>query len=195
MRKTIVIMALTSFLVTTGLSQNKPVAEVERVRIEYQGDSVHARKLTVTSVIPMNIDMAWENVQTPELLQFVAKGMIKFKPVDEDLPKQWDTGTTYRVKMRIFGFIPFGGIHYLYISTLDSANYLISTREWDKSANVWNHEVKMIALGTDSIFYEDSIVIYGGAKTGFITAFAKIFYEHRQKRWQIVAKENHEFGK
>ncbi|WP_235689703.1 hypothetical protein [Fulvivirga lutea] len=179
-----------------GLSQNKPVAKVEKIYIEYKGDSVEARRLTVSSMIPIEIARAWTNVQTPELLQFVAKGMIKFKSVDgEGFPKKWQEGQTYGAKMRVFGFIPFGGIHYLNIVKIDSANYQISTKEWDKSAKVWNHDVRMEAIGTDSIYYADSIEIYGGFMTGFITAFAKLFYKHRQKRWQIVARENLEFGK
>jgi hypothetical protein len=48
-------------------------------------------------------------------------------------------------------------------------------------------------LGDGKIYYEDSIIIYGGMMTGFITAFAKRFYKHRQKRWQIVAQENLKF--
>ena len=57
-------------------------------------------------MIPMRIDTAWNNVKTPAVLEFVAKGMI----------------------------------------------------------------------------------------TGFITSFAKKFYKHRQKRWQIVASNNLKFG-
>jgi hypothetical protein len=49
-------------------------------------------------------------------------------------------------------------------------------------------------LGNGTIYYEDAITIYGGMLTGFITSFAKKFYIHRQKRWQIVAESRLEFG-
>lgn len=49
-------------------------------------------------------------------------------------------------------------------------------------------------LGNGKIYYEDSITIYGGILTGFITSFAKKFYKHRQKRWQIVAENKLDFG-
>lgn len=178
-----------------GISQNKPKVEIEKIFIQYQGNRVKARRLRVSSVIPMNINKAWENVQTPELLQFVAKGMITFKSIDGGFPKKWEKGRTYGAKMRIFGFIPFGGVHYLSIVDVNSTMYKISTKEWDKSAKVWNHDVRIKAIGTGSIHYEDSIEIYGGFMTGFITAFARHFYKHRQKRWQIVAREDLEFGK
>jgi hypothetical protein len=52
----------------------------------------------------------------------------------------------------------------------------------------------MKELSDGKIYYEDSITIYGGILTGFITSFAKEFYKHRQKRWQIVAANKLEFG-
>ena len=172
----------------------KPVAKVESVIIDYNASKVKAKKLTVHSEIPLGIDTAWENVKTPTLLMFVAKGMIKFKSVDGDFPKQWEVGQTYGVKMRIFGFIPFGGIHYLFIKKIDDRNYSLSTNEWDRDTKIWNHNIVMRDLGNGSIYYEDAITIYGGMMTGIITSFAKIFYKHRQKRWQIVASNNLKFG-
>jgi hypothetical protein len=49
-------------------------------------------------------------------------------------------------------------------------------------------------LGNGSIYYEDTITIYGGMMTGLITAFAKKFYIHRQKRWQILARKKLTFA-
>ncbi len=96
--------------------------------------------------------------------------------------------------MRIFGCIPFGGVHYLFIDSIDDSNRKISTKEWDKGAKVWNHAVTMRDLGNGKVYCEDSITTYGGLMTGFITSFARIFYKHRQQRWQIVAEKNLKFG-
>jgi hypothetical protein len=171
-----------------------PLTKVEPVIIEYNGSRVKAKKLTVHSEIPMGIERAWDNVKTPALLKFVAKGMINFKFVDGDFPRQWEVGQTYGFKTLVFGIIPFGGIHYLLVDKIDNSNYTLSTKEWDNGAKVWNHLITIRKLGDDKIYYEDSITIYGGMMTGFITSFAKSFYEHRQKRWLIVALENLKFG-
>ena len=190
---------LVPFLLFPGMKNNlsgqtsHPTVSVESLLIDYKGKKVKAKKLTVHSVIPIEIDNAWENVKSPALLEFVAKGMIKFKSVNGDFPKKWEVGETYGAKMRIFGFIPFGGVHYLSIKKIDDENYQISTNEWDKGARVWNHDVVMRDLGNGSIYYEDTITIYGGMMTGFITTFAKLFYKHRQKRWQIVASDKLKF--
>jgi hypothetical protein len=171
-----------------------PLTKVEPVFIEYNGSNVKAKKLTVHSEIPMGIESAWDNVKTPALLEFVAKGMIKFKFVDGDFPKQWKVGQTYGFKTLVFGIIPFGGIHYLFVDKIDDGNYMLSTKEWDSGAKVWNHNIVMRDLGDGKIYYEDSITIYGGILTGFITSFAMRFYKHRQKRWQKVAQQNLNFG-
>lgn len=177
------------------LKKLHPIARIESVLIDYEGKKVKAKRLTVHSEIPIRIDTAWENVKSPALLEFVAKGMIKFKSMNGNFPKQWEVGKTYGARMRVFGFLPFGGVHYLFIEQIDDANFKISTKEWDKGAKVWNHDVIMRDLGKGSIYYEDAITIYGGKMTGFITFFAKIFYKYRQKRWHLVAQENLKFGR
>jgi hypothetical protein len=194
MKTLLVFLGILGMGMNVNAQKLKPVAKVETVNIDYNGRKVKARKLTVYTEIPIGIGTAWDNVKTPALLQFVAKGMIKFKYVDGPFPKQWEVGKTYSVKMRVFGFIPFGGIHYLSIEKIDDANFKISTKEWDKGAKVWNHDIMMRDLGGGKIYYEDSITIYGGMMTGFLTSFAKKFYKHRQKRWQIVAENKLEFG-
>jgi hypothetical protein len=172
----------------------KPVTKVESVIIDYNDSKVKANKLTVHSEIPMSIERTWENVKTPALLEFVAKGMIKFKSVNGGFPKQWEVGQIYGFNSRVFGIISFGGIHYLFVEKIDDSNYMLSTKEWDSGVKVWNHLITIRKLDDGKIYYEDSITIYAGIMTGFITSFAKRFYKHRQKRWQIVAKENLNFG-
>ena len=78
------------------------VVKVEPIIIDYNGGKVRAKKLTVHSEISIGIDTAWENVKTPALLEFVAKGMIKFKSVNGGFPKQWEVGQIYGFESRVF---------------------------------------------------------------------------------------------
>ncbi len=171
----------------------KPKASVERIKVDYKGKKVLARRLSVSTELSLPIEEAWANVKKPALLRFVAKGMIDFKPVEAPLPKVWEQGQTYAVKMRIFGFLPFGGTHYLFVEKIDNQTFEAATKEWDTRTKIWNHDIILRDLGNGRTHYEDVIVIYGGWLTGLITAFAKKFYKHRQKRWHLVAKEKVNF--
>lgn len=181
-------LLLWAILMSPGKNvQDKPEATIEKIEVEYMGEKVQARKLIVRSEIPIHIDKAWDLVQKPALLQFVAKGKIRFKAAGTDrLPEYWQIGKEVKVRMRVYGFIPFGGVHHLLIEDIDSDNHIIRTREWDKAAKIWNHTVRMKKIDEHKILYEDEIIIYAGGKTSFITRWAKKFYKHRQKRWQLV---------
>ena len=93
------------FLGILGMGMNvnaqklNPVANVEPVIIDYNGSKVKANKLTVHTEIPMRIDTAWNNVKTPALLLFIAKGMMKFKSVDGPLPKHGKLGKHMGLKL------------------------------------------------------------------------------------------------
>jgi hypothetical protein len=165
-------------------------AKIEKIKIDYMGEKVTAHKLTVSSEIPIDINTAWEKVQTSSLWEFVIKGKIKFRPVGDYFPERWEQGTTVKVRMILYGVIPFGGVHTLFFEKVDGENKVIQTREWDDSAKVWNHKISLTKISDSDIYYEDDIIIYGGLITGVISSWAKSFYKHRQKRWQLVAKKS-----
>ena len=111
---------------------------IKKIKIDYQGKQVSANRLTVTSEIPIDIDTAWSKVQTSALLNFVATGMVKFKPIGGQFPDKWKEGETVSTKLFLYGFVPFGGLHLLYFEKIDKVNKNLQTREWDNAAKVWN---------------------------------------------------------
>ncbi|MCK0161665.1 hypothetical protein [Allomuricauda sp. F6463D] len=163
-------------------------SKIEKIKIPLDNKEINAHKLTVASEIPINIEIAWKKVTTSALLEFVAKGKIKFIPTAGKFPEKWKQGMTVTTKMIAYGFIPFGGLHTLYFSKIDEEIKVMETKEKDIFAKVWNHKISMKSTGENSIYYKDEIIIYGGVLTGFISWWAKSFYKHRQKRWQLLAK-------
>lgn len=184
---------LFALLIPTAAAQTTPQpdiqAEVTHLSLTYQGRSVSGRRLLVRTELPLPLDSAWAWVQTPALLQHVARGKVRFKPYQKPLPPRWQQGDTVAVRMWLYGFLPFGGVHYLHVKTVDPRRHLIQSREWDRRAKVWHHDIRLTALGPDCIRYEDEIIIYGGALTGLITWWAKGFYQHRQRRWHRLARK------
>ncbi len=75
-----ILILINVMMVNSVVAQsNKPEARVEKVNFTYKDKTVKARRLTMNSQIPMDLEKAWQLVKTPRLLQFVAKGMISFK--------------------------------------------------------------------------------------------------------------------
>ena len=186
-------LSIISLILMTSCATVKSIsAKIEKVQVSYKGKEVTARKLIISSAIPMAIDAAWENVQTSKLLEFVASGKVKFKPTEGYFPQRWREGDTVNTKMLFYGFLPFGGIHSLYFEKIDGQNKVLQTREWDKSAKIWDHKISLKYVDDTYIIYEDEVIIYGGILTGFIAKWAKSFYKHRQKRWQILAGVSNE---
>lgn len=161
-------------------------ATIEKIKIDYKGQPVSGRKLTVTSRIPIDIETAWNQVKKPSLLEFIAKGKVTFKPAGGKFPEIWQEGMTVSARMWLYGFIPFGGVHHLSVEKIDEENKVIQTREWDRAAKVWKHRIYMKEIEPGEIEYIDEIIIYGGFLTGFIALWSRQFYIHRQKRWHQV---------
>jgi hypothetical protein len=167
---------------------------VEKIKVDYKGKEVVGYKLTVSSEILIDIETAWDKLQTSKLLEFVCTPRIKFKPIGGSFPSKWKVSDSVSTKMLIFGFLPFGGIHSLFFEIIDAENKILQTQERDDAAKIWNHKISLVKLTDNSIIYEDDLIIYGGWLTSFITIWAKSFYKHRQRRWQIVAKNNIQFN-
>ncbi len=162
-------------------------SSITKIKINFKGREVTAHKLTVASEIPMDIETAWAKVLTSALLNFVVKGKVTFNPTGGKFPERWEEGSTVTTKMKIYGFIPMGGLHTLFFEKIDNINKVLQTREWDNSAQVWDHNISMKKISINSIYYKDEVIIYAGMMTGFISFWAKSFYTHRQKRWQLLA--------
>ncbi len=163
----------------------KPQVKTEKVKIEYKGKVVNAKRLTISSIINISSKDAWDIVKKSELLEFITKGKIKFKPIGGSFPEEWKEKSTEIAKMYLYGFIPLGK-HYLYLDKMDNEKMILSSKEKDKFAKVWNHNIFIKEIDDETIKYTDEITIYGGIFTSFITIFSKSFYKHRQKRWKLV---------
>ena len=167
--------------------------KIEKVKIKYGGTQVNARKVTVSSIIPIDIESAWLNVQKSALLHFVCKGKVLFKPENGEFPKVWKELEKVSTKMLLFGFLPFGGTHTIYFEKIDHQNFILQTQEFDNAAKVWGHKISLLKKDEYKILYTDEVYIYGGLLTNLISYWALSFYKHRQSRWQIIAKNNIHF--
>lgn len=163
------------------------ISKIEKLKLKYNDKVVKGKKLIVSSELPISLNIAWNEVQKSELLEFVSKGKIKFKPVNKEFPKFWKERMIVETRMFLFGLIPFGGVHTITFTKIDEKNKVCKTIERDNLVKIWNHKISMTEIETNRIRYEDEIEIFGGLLTYFITFWANTFYKHRQRRWLLVA--------
>jgi len=125
-----------------------------------------------------------EEVLTSRLLQYVASPLVAFVPVNPPaLPERWEEHK-YVVRLRLFGFIPFGR-QTINISVLSRSNSHIELRDngYGSLISKWDHLINIRSANVGCV-YSDRVDVKAGVLTPFVWAFAWLFYRHRQRRWQ-----------
>lgn len=132
----------------------------------------------------------WAEVQTAPLLKHIAWPMVRFIPVGETSLDAFRPGGRYQVKLRLFGFIPFG------TQWIVTSLHEPETGEWPKRLrdngysgliSKWDHWITIAPDADGGTHYSDDVEIAAGILTPFIWRFALIFYWHRQRRWRGLA--------
>lgn len=133
----------------------------------------------------------WAEVQTAPLLQHIAWPMLRFVPVGETSLDAFQPGGRYQVKLRLFGFIPFG------TQWIVTSLHEPETGEWPKRLrdngygaviSKCDHWIAIAPDADGGTRYNDDVEISAGIMTPFIWGFAQIFFWHRQWRWRGLAR-------
>ena len=102
------------------------------------------------------------------------------------LPATWLENSTIQVKCRLFGVFPLVD-RTLYFERIDGRMRQMQTREHDRLIRRWDHLIS-IREDKNGAHYSDTVEIEAGLLTWPICLFAKLFYRHRQRRWQRVTQ-------
>ena len=148
-------------------------------------------KVSRSTRIDLPTATVWAEVQTAPLLQHIAWPMVCFIPVGETSLDAFQPGGRYQVKLRLFGFIPFG------TQWIVTSLHEPETGEWPKRLRdngystlipKWDHWITIAPDAGGGTHYSDNVEISAGILTPFIWGFAQIFYWHRQRRWRGLAQ-------
>lgn len=141
------------------------------------------RTVELTSFLPTDPAIVWDHVQTPRLLHYVARGMIRFVPKGGAWPDRWHEGR-FQAWMLLFGFIPIGwqsiGIE---MPPQEPGRFAVRDNGFGPLIRRWDHWI-CIAPENGGTRYTDRVEIEAGVLTPVIAAFARLFYGHRQRRWR-----------
>ncbi|MFD1767872.1 hypothetical protein ACFSAG_13575 [Sphingorhabdus buctiana] len=146
------------------------------------------RRVELSTFLDATPETIWAHVQTPKLLHYVTRGMIRFLPKGKPFPDKWVEGE-YRVWMLLFGWLPVGwqAIR-IEMPQQASGKYVVRDNGYSRLIKRWDHWIEITAEGTGAR-YIDRVEIEAGFLTPLIWAFARLFYAYRQRRWQrLVAR-------
>lgn len=126
----------------------------------------------------------WTALQKVSSLMYVSTPIIGFVPQKGCLlPEIWTIGTIYKLKLYLFGIIPFGD-HFIRLVEIDHNEKTIISNEHGKFIKVWNHTIRLKPIDDHAIDYTDEVEIEAGILTLPVWLFAHLFYRHRQKKWK-----------
>lgn len=149
-------------------------------------------QISIKTILRTNIETAWQNVILPQTLVFIAKPILSFTPIlPTFFPKHWEIGT-YKTKLKVFGFLPFGS-HSIVIEKPDSKSNdvkILIDNGYGQLISRWYHAITIQKITDDTCQYEDRVEIEAGILTPFIWLFALVFYQWRQFRWKKLIHNN-----
>lgn len=141
-------------------------------------------QLEISTYLDCSPERAWQELKKPSLLSYVAHPLIRFEPVEPSpLPKAWPGDGVIRLKVYLFGVIPFGGIRTLSLH-LDDETKQLQSYEHDKLIRCWDHLIKVERDSNGRTRYTDRLELEAGLLTLPVWLFACIFYHYRQWRWR-----------
>lgn len=153
-----------------------------------------AVKVDLSTTIDLSPDDVWSAVQTAPLLLHVAWPLVQFAPVDSESLHNFRPGGRYQVKLRLFGFLPFG------TQWIVTSMHLPEHGDWPKKLRddghsaliqTWDHWITVAPGPGGGTRYRDEVAVSAGVLTPFVWAFAQLFYRHRQRRWRGLARTLH----
>lgn len=138
--------------------------------------------------LPQQPEWVWQRVQKSATLDFVAAPLITFKPGAGCFPQVWCAGE-HRASMWLFGLLPLGwqtiGIEY----PEGSDGMVLRDNGHGLMARTWDHWI-FVTEENGGTRYVDRVDVRAGLLTPLIGVLARIFYAHRQRRWQVLASRD-----
>lgn len=140
-----------------------------------------------------NFETITNYVMFSKTLDYIAKPMVVFEPIDPNgFPENWKNGE-YLAKMKLFGIIPFSS-QTIVIEKIKEKNpneFILRDNGFSSLINTWDHWIFIRKTKNENLVrYIDRIEIHAGILTIFIVIFASIFYRWRQFRWKKLIR-NH----
>lgn len=154
-------------------------------------------RICLTTTLPAPADWVAAQLQTTALFRYITAPLLQFAAVQGPWPDHWPLGDT-ELRFALFGLIPMGrqtariSVHAP--DSIPGAWPLMRDNGTGQLMRVWDHRITVHSLpGTpERTCYTDEVFIRARylpwVMTPLSAAFAWVFYRHRQRRWQRLAR-------
>lgn len=123
---------------------------------------------------------------TPRLLQHVSAPLVRFTPTDPPVFPEVLLPATYWVRLRLLGCVPFGRQAIVISYPPTAHGFTMHDAGHSRLVRQWEHTITILPAPGGAI-YRDRVDIRAGVLTPLVWLFARVFYRHRQRRWQALA--------
>jgi len=154
-------------------------------------------KVTVSAVLPVDIDTAWEMLHAPAVFRAVSSPFTIFREHPEHpLPKRFSPDTDYTVSVLAGGIIPMGT---QVIRLSDSVQSWKSRETVDRGHGVrgmlgflrnWNHRMRVEALPHGHTRFDDQLTVDASWLTPALWPAMWVLWRWRAWMLRRVAKKN-----
>ena len=144
-------------------------------------------RVHIESVLPATPDAVWTAVRRTDTLARVARPLLVLRPArGARLPERWPVGVPVPMWLWAFGVVPLGP-HTLTVEWADDAARTLQTRETSPLLRQCDHRIAVAPAGTETL-YTDTVEIDAGPLTPIVGAAARLFFRHRHRLWQALAR-------
>lgn len=151
-------------------------------------------RLQLKKTLPANAEQVWELVVKLETLQYIARPLLAFKPLDFLPGGVFRAGACCRFSLRFLGLFPLG-IHRILILSCNKQEGLIRSFEYGSLTRQWIHTIRVQPAGEGRTLYIDELDMEGiCGMTRLVAAFSRLFYRHRQRRWIVLLRKDKKNG-
>lgn len=149
--------------------------------------------VNVSTLLACAPERAWQEVQTPRLLNHITSPLVRFEPLrPRAFPATWEPGR-YRVRMWLFGLIPFGQQWIVISKTATAEGYEMLDDGHGDFIERWRHRITLRPAPDGRTRYTDTVEIEAGLLTAGVWLYAHVFYRYRQTRWRQLVKNNFKY--
>ena len=162
----------------------KQISKSDKTKVEYKGQLVNSRTVSISSFFNHNTDKFFEQELIRKNTSIIVRplAVINFLKENQD-SEYWKEDFDYELLIKPFGLVNIWGVHHIRVISIDKKKTEIITVEKNNICKVWNHKLTFNKIGENQTEYTDEVTLYASWLTTFLSYFLIYSYKKRHQNW------------